>query len=63
MEGEFEENLSNFLKDNPKYTQKEEKKDEKPNTTGFSQNNANKGVSEEKAYMDKKYANNPYYKK
>lgn len=60
-EGEFEENLENYLKDNPKYTQKEEEK--KSETTGFSQNSTHKGVSEDKAYLDKKYANNPYYKK
>ena len=61
MEGEFADNLTNYLKDNPQYLfQKEEKK---PVTTGFSQNQANPKVSEEKAYLDKKYANNPYYKK
>lgn len=58
MEGDFEENLSNYLKNNP--IKDETKKNE---TTGFSQNNSSKGVSEEKAYLDKKYANNPYYKK
>ena len=60
QEGEFSENLEKFLKENTKYTAK---KEEKPNTTGFSQNNTNKPVSEDKAYLDKKYANNPYYKK
>ena len=60
-EGDFEENLENYLKDNPKYTQKEEEK--KSETTGFSQNNTGKGISEDKAYLDKKSANNPYYKK
>lgn len=60
MEGEFGDNLSTYLKDNPQYLfQKEEKK----TTTGFSQNQANPSVSEEKSYLDKKYANNPYYKK
>lgn len=61
MEGEFEDNLTTYLKENPQYLfQKEEKK---PTTTGFSQNQANPSVSEEKTYLDKKYANNPYYKK
>lgn len=60
MSGEFSDNLDAYLKDNTKYTAK---KEEKPDTTGFSQNNTNQGVSEEKAYLDKKYANNPYYKK
>lgn len=61
MEGEFEDNLKSYLKDNPQYLfQKEEKK---PATTGFSQNQANPSVSDEKTYLDKKYANNPYYKK
>jgi len=60
MEGEFGDNLTTYLKDNPQYLfQKEEKK----TTTGFSQNQANPSVSEEKTYLDKKYANNPYYKK
>ncbi|MBQ8207069.1 MAG: hypothetical protein IJZ77_06360 [Bacilli bacterium] len=62
MEGEFTDNLTSYLKDNPQFLfQKQDEK--KPTTTGFSQNIANKSVSEEKAYLDKKYANNPYYKK
>lgn len=61
MEGDFSDNLDDFLSKNTKYTTKEEEK--KPTTTGFSQNNANQVVSEGKAYLDKKYANNPYYKK
>lgn len=60
MTGEFSDNLEEYLKNNTKYTTK---KEEKPGTTGFSQNNTNKVVSEDKAYLDKKYANNPYYKK
>ena len=59
MNGDFEENLETYLKNN-KTTEKEEKK---TTTTGFSQNNTNTVVSEDKAYLDKKYANNPYYKK
>lgn len=61
IEGSFEDNLTNYLKDNPQYLiQKEEKK---PATTGFSQNTANVAVNDNQAYLDKKYANNPYYKK
>lgn len=59
MNGDFEENLENYLKNN----KTEEKEEKKTTTTGFSQNNTNKVVSEDKAYLDKKYANNPYYKK
>ena len=61
LEGEFEDNLKNYLKENPQFLfQKEEKK---TTTTGFSQTSTNQSISEEKAYLDKKYANNPYYKK
>ena len=61
LEGEFEANLTTYLKDNPQYLfQKEEKKS---TTTGFSQNVANPSISEEKEYLDKKYSKNPYYKK
>lgn len=61
MDGEFEENLKNYLKDNSQYLVNSETKT--PNSTGIPQNNANKKVSELEAYLDKKYANNPYYKK
>ena len=61
MDGDFSDNLESYLKNNPKYAKGEDKKTN--NTTGFSQNNAGQGVSEDKAYLDKKYANNPYYKK
>ncbi len=57
MEGNFEENLEKYFKDHPV------KKEEPKKSTGFSQKMANESVSEEKAYLDKKYANNPYYKK
>lgn len=61
LEGDFENNLTIYLKDNPHFlTQKEEKK---TTTTGFAQNNTNVVVSDNQAYLDKKYANNPYYKK
>lgn len=59
MNGDFEENLEEYLKNN----KTAEKKEKKTTTTGFSQNNTNTVVSEDKAYLDKKYANNPYYKK
>lgn len=59
MGGDFEENLDIYLKNN----KTEEKTEKKVTTTGFSQNNTNTVVSEDKAYLDKKYANNPYYKK
>ena len=57
LDGDFEDNLNNYFEKHPI-------KKEKPNkSTGFSQNTANAQVSDEKAYLDKKYANNPYYKK
>lgn len=58
-DGDFEENLENYLKEN----KKDEKEEKKVITTGFYQNNTNTVSNEGKAYMDKKYANNPYYKK
>ena len=58
-EGNFEDNLKEYLKNNNQYLIK----DEKTKTTGYSQNTSNLQISEEKAYLDKKYANNPYYKK
>lgn len=58
-EGNFEDNLKEYLKINTQYLIKEEK----IKTTGYSQNTSNSQISEEKAYLDKKYANNPYYKK
>lgn len=58
MEGDFKENLDNYLNDNPKFLQKET-----PTiTTGISQNTTGKIKSSEEEYLDKKYANNPYYK-
>ena len=59
-EGNFEDNLKEYLKTNPQYLQQ---KQETHKTTGFPQNTTNKNVSDEKAYLDKKYAKNPYYKK
>lgn len=60
MDGDFETNLETYLANN-KLTNKEEKK---ITTTGFSQGQSNNAVVDEgKAYLDKKYANNPYYKK
>lgn len=62
LDGDFEENLTNYLKDNPQYLINEENSS-KPKSTGISQNGANPQVSEKQAYLDKKYAKNPYYKK
>ena len=59
QEGEFKDNLKAYLDNHKQYLIKEET----VKTTGFSQNVANTQISEEKAYLDKKYANNPYYKK
>lgn len=61
MEGQFEDNLTSYLKTNSQYLI--EKKSENNKSTGISQNGANPQVSDNKAYLDKKYANNPYYKK
>ncbi len=61
IEGEFKDNLKAYLDNHKQYLIKEEPV--KTTTTGYSQNVANTPVSEEKAYLDKKYANNPYYKK
>lgn len=58
MEGEFEENLKNYLENNPQYLFQ---KVETPKTTGISQNTTTQ-KSVEKAYLDEKYKNNPYYK-
>ena len=59
QEGEFKDNLKAYLDNHKQYLIKEEP----VKTTGYSQNITNPTVSEEKAYLDKKYANNPYYKK
>ena len=61
LEGNFEDNLKNYLKENSQYLINNEAKSS--NSTGIPQNNANKSVSDKQAYLDKKYANNPYYKK
>ncbi len=62
LDGDFEENLTNYLKDNPQYLVNKENSS-KPKSTGISQNGANPEISEKQAYLDKKYAKNPYYKK
>lgn len=59
MEGDFEENLTKYLKDNSQYLND----NESTKSTGVNQNKANIPISEKKAYLDKKYADNPYYKK
>lgn len=61
LEGDFENNLTSYLKDNPHFLI--QKQEAKPTTTGFAQNRTNVVISENQAYLDKKYANNPYYKK
>lgn len=63
LDGDFKENLTNYLKDNPQYLVNKDNSNKSNKSTGIFQNGANKGVSEEKAYLDKKYANNPYYKR
>lgn len=61
MEGDFENNLKDYLKNNSQYLANGENKNS--SSTGLPQNGTNKPVSEKQAYLDKKYANNPYYKK
>lgn len=61
MNGEFEDNLNAYIEANPQF--KIQPKEEKPitQTTGFSQKTSIH-KSAEKAYLDEKYKNNPYYK-
>ena len=60
MDGEFEDNLKEYLDKNPQFKiQKEEKPI--PQTTGMAQKTSVQ-KSAEKAYLDEKYKNNPYYK-
>lgn len=59
IDGEFKDNLKAYLDNHKQFLIKEEP----IKTTGYSQNVANIQVSEEKAYLDRKYASNPYYKK
>lgn len=61
LDGDFETNLKEYLKNNSQYLVNNENKNQ--NSTGLPQNGTNKPVSEKQAYLDKKYANNPYYKK
>lgn len=61
MDGDFDTNLETYLAENKDKFTKEETK--KPVTTGFSQSKTNIGTDANKDYLDKKYANNPYYKK
>jgi hypothetical protein len=58
MDGDFEENLDNFLKINPKFITKGETK----MTTGFKQT-VTTPKTEREEHLDKKYGDNPYYKK
>lgn len=63
LEGDFEDNLKDYLKNNPQYLIQKENEGQNQ-STGIPQTNSNANtVSDEKAYLDKKYANNPYYKK
>ena len=57
LEGNIEDNLKDYLKNNPQYLKKEETK-----STGFSQKGISLPKSEEQSYLDNKYKNNPYYK-
>ena len=59
MDGDFNDNLTKFLVDNPKYTTKEPAK--KADTTGFRQSTT-PTKNEQEAYLDDKYKNNPWYK-
>lgn len=59
MEGVFEDNLNKYLEDNPQY---KFQKETKIISTGIPQK-TNEVINEEKAYLDRKYANNPYYRK
>ena len=61
LEGDFQDNLTTYLKENPQFLI--QKTEAKPTTTGFAQNKTNVTVNDNQAYLDKKYANNPYYKK
>lgn len=61
LDGDFQDNLTSYLKENPQYLA--QKQETKPITTGFAQNRTNVVANENQAYLDKKYANNPFYKK
>lgn len=61
MDGDFDANLETYLVEHKDSFKKEETK--KLNTTGVSQANTNAGTDTNKDYLDRKYANNPYYKK
>lgn len=57
-DGEIEDLAKDYIKENPQFLAAKGE----PKTTGFSQNSTSKVKSEEQAYLDKKYAKNPYYK-
>lgn len=61
MDGDFDTNLETYLAENKNKFTKEETK--KPVTTGFSQSKTNTSTNTNKDYLDRKYADNPYYKK
>lgn len=60
MDGDFDTNLETYLAENKDKFAKEETK---KTTTGFAQGKSNTSTDTNKDYLDKKYANNPYYKK
>ena len=58
-DGEIEDLIKDYVKNNPQFLMS---KEDSKKSTGFSQNNTSQAKSEEQAYLDKKYAKNPYYK-
>lgn len=60
INGDFSENLSEYLKENPQFIKKEEVREI---STGQAIGSVAKTKSDAEMYLDKKYANNPYYKK
>lgn len=59
MDGSIEDNIKEYLKNNPQYLKQENKETK---STGFSQKGISLPQSEEQTYLDNKYKNNPYYK-
>lgn len=58
-DGEIEDLIKDYIKDNPHFLSS---KENSKKSTGFSQNTTSETKTEEQAYLDKKYAKNPYYK-
>lgn len=61
MSGEFEDNLKAYIEENPQFKVQDKEEKPAPQTTGFPQKTSVQ-KSAEKAYLDEKYKNNPYYK-